>query len=164
MHDRKRYVGVESPPSARDAHDSALRTLLALCFAGVLLVLPAAAQGVGKLHVYEKVELVFSSAGSYLNPYTDVEVWVDLKGPNFSKRCYGFWDGGRTSRVRLTTLAPGTWSWVSGSNPPDSAAQCHIQGRVVRSAHRRLEQGRRWDARLRCSRPDRVARVSGNYG
>ena len=81
---------------------------------------PTAAQGAGKLHVYEKVELVFSSAGSYLNPYTDVEVWVDLKGPGFSKRCYGFWDGGRTWRVRLTSLAPGTWSWVSGSNPPDS--------------------------------------------
>jgi len=23
-----------------------------------------------------------------------VDVWVQLKGPGFDKRCYGFWDGG----------------------------------------------------------------------
>ena len=72
------------------------------------------------VHVYEKVELTFTAAGKYANPYTDVEVWVDLKGPNFSKRCYGFWDGGQTFRVRITSTEPGSWTWVSGSNPADS--------------------------------------------
>jgi hypothetical protein len=69
--------------------------------------------------VYEKVEITLTAKGTYANPYTDVEVWVDLKGPNFSKRCPGFWDGGQTYRVRITSLAPGKWTWVAGSNPPD---------------------------------------------
>ena len=71
------------------------------------------------VHVYDRVELSFEASGTYRNPYTDVEVWVDLKGPNFSSRCYGFWDGGQTFRVRITATSPGEWSWVSGSNPAD---------------------------------------------
>jgi len=75
--------------------------------------------GITPVHVYDRVELSFEASGKYRNPYTDVEVWVDLKGPNFSARCYGFWDGGRTFRVRITATAPGEWTWVSGSNPAD---------------------------------------------
>ena len=46
-------------------------------------------------------------------------VWVDLAGPNFKKRVYGFWDGGSTFRVRLVATAPGAWRWRSGSTPSD---------------------------------------------
>ncbi|UCD50251.1 MAG: DUF4038 domain-containing protein [Phycisphaerales bacterium] len=46
-------------------------------------------------------------------------MWVDLKGPGFEKRCYGFWDGGDTFRVRVLAPAPGTWAWRSGSEPKD---------------------------------------------
>jgi hypothetical protein len=48
-------------------------------------------------HVWEKVEITLQSQRQYENPYTDVQVWVDLKGPDFDKRCYGFWDGGKRS-------------------------------------------------------------------
>jgi hypothetical protein len=73
-----------------------------------------------KVHVWEKLELTFTSARAFSNPYTDVTVWVDLTGPGFSKRVYGFWDGGNTFRVRLVATAPGTWRWTSGSKPSDS--------------------------------------------
>jgi hypothetical protein len=79
----------------------------------------ASVQGAAPIHVYEKVEITLTATKTYTNPYTDMEVWVDLKGPTFSKRCPGFWDGGQTYRVRITSLAPGTWTWVSGSNPQD---------------------------------------------
>ncbi len=70
-------------------------------------------------HIWEKQELVFTSAAEFANPYTDVTVWVDLSGPGFKKRVYGFWDGGKTFRVRLVATTPGTWKWISGSTPPD---------------------------------------------
>ena len=79
----------------------------------------AAAAPAGAVHVWEKQELAFTCAGSFANPYTDVTVWADLAGPGFKKRVYGFWDGERTFRVRLLATAPGTWTWRSGSNPPD---------------------------------------------
>ena len=79
--------------------------------------LPGLAAGV---HVWEKQELVLTSTGTFANPYTDVTVWVDLTGPSFKKRVYGFWDGERTFRVRVLATAPGTWTWRSGSNPPDT--------------------------------------------
>jgi hypothetical protein len=71
------------------------------------------------VHVWEKKELTFAAERSYANPYTDLTIWVDLSGPGFAKRVYGFWDGGRTFRLRLMATAPGTWTWVSGSAPED---------------------------------------------
>ena len=71
------------------------------------------------IHVWEKQELTFTAANSYKNPYTDVTVWIDLTGPGFSKRVYGFWDGGQTFHLRLVATRPGTWIWKSGSSPED---------------------------------------------
>ena len=71
------------------------------------------------VHVWEKQELTFTAARDFANPYTDAAVWVDLTGPSFKKRIYGFWDGGRTFKVRLTATEPGAWTWQSGSTPPD---------------------------------------------
>jgi hypothetical protein len=69
--------------------------------------------------VWEKRELTFTAERPYANPYTEAVVWVDLNGPGFRKRVYGFWDGGRTFRVRLMATAPGRWTWTSGSDPAD---------------------------------------------
>jgi hypothetical protein len=72
-----------------------------------------------KFHVWEKAEITLTSRKTYDNPYGEMTVWLDLKGPEFNKRCYGFWDGGNTFRVRITATAPGTWTWRSGSRPAD---------------------------------------------
>src|SRR5690242_16903573 len=72
------------------------------------------------VHVWEKQELTFTSARSYANPYTEVTLWIDLLGPGFRKRVYGFWDGGTTFRVRVLATAPGKWSWNAGSVPSDT--------------------------------------------
>ncbi len=74
-------------------------------------------------HVWEKVEIVLVAQAKYENPYTEMTVWVDLKGPGFAKRCYGFWDGGDTFRVRVMATAPGTWTWKSGSKPADPGSE-----------------------------------------
>lgn len=71
-------------------------------------------------HCWETVEISLRSSHTYANPYTDVTVWVELEGPGFCGRCYGFWDGGRTFRVRVTATAPGEWRWQSGSRPADA--------------------------------------------
>ncbi len=84
-----------------------------------LLPISQVLAGANPIHVWEKQELTFTAANSYKNPYTDVIIWVDLTGPGFSKRVYGFWDGGQTFHVRIVATQPGTWSWKSGSNPDD---------------------------------------------
>lgn len=70
-------------------------------------------------HVWEKQEITLHAKTSFANPYADVMVWVDLKGPGFQKRVYGFWDGANDFRVRFVATAPGEWSWTSGSSPED---------------------------------------------
>ncbi|MGD0410994.1 MAG: DUF5060 domain-containing protein [Verrucomicrobiota bacterium] len=80
-------------------------------------LVPAFAQP--SAHVWEKVELTFHAKNAWPNAYTNVELWVDLKGPGFDKRCHGFWDGGDVFRVRVLATQPGQWSWRSGSSPED---------------------------------------------
>ncbi len=71
------------------------------------------------IHPWEMQEIVFTAALDYANYYTDVTCWVDFEGPGFFERIYGFWDGGRTYKVRLVATRPGVWHWKSGSDQPD---------------------------------------------
>ena len=72
------------------------------------------------VHVWEMQELTFLAKNSYKNAYTDVTVWVDLSGPEFKKRVYGFWDGKDTFKVRVVATKPGVWNWKSGSSSNDA--------------------------------------------
>ncbi|MCK5463074.1 MAG: DUF4038 domain-containing protein, partial [Bacteroidales bacterium] len=65
------------------------------------------------------MEIELEASNEYDNPYTEVDVWVELEGPDFNKRCYGFWDGDNTWRIRVMATGPGTWTWTSGSNQDD---------------------------------------------
>ena len=40
------------------------------------------------IHLWETNEIVLNAANSYENPYTEVMVWADLKGPGFDKRVF----------------------------------------------------------------------------
>ena len=80
------------------------------------------------IHLWDVQEITLRAAQPYDNPYTDVTVWVDLKGPGFEKRCYGFWDGGNVFKVRVTATAPGSWTYVSGANVDDAGLVGKIGG------------------------------------
>jgi hypothetical protein len=82
-------------------------------------------------HVWELHEIELHASKSYANPYVDVETWVELTGPGFAKRVYGFWDGGDLYRVRIVATAPGTWNWISGSNQPADAGLNGKRGRLT---------------------------------
>jgi hypothetical protein len=71
-------------------------------------------------HTWEKLEITLHAQNQHDSPYTEVEVWLDLKGPGVARRAYGFWDGGDTYRVRVLATAPGLWQWSSGSNQADA--------------------------------------------
>jgi hypothetical protein len=73
----------------------------------------------GEVHIWDVQEITLESARDYANPYVDVDVWIELSGPSFKRRVYGFWDGGRTFKVRFVATAPGDWTWRSGSNQQD---------------------------------------------
>ena len=75
----------------------------------------------GEVHVWETQEITLESARDYANPYADVTVWIELTGPGFSRKVYGFWDGGRTFKVRFVATAPGDWRWKVTATPADDA-------------------------------------------
>ena len=91
------------------------------------------------VHVWEKLQITLETQRPYSNPYTEVEVWIDLTGPGFSRRIFGFWDGANVYRVRALATAPGEWSWVSGSNQEDDSLN-GVQGRFTAVAWTEAEK------------------------
>ena len=71
--------------------------------------------------MWDLQEITLESAVAYENPYRDVICWIELEGPERSLRVYGFWDGGRTFRVRFVATAPGEWRWRTFSSQPGDA-------------------------------------------
>lgn len=72
-----------------------------------------------EVHVWELVELTLKGETRITNPYMDVDLWIDLDGPGFSKRIYGFWDGDTVYRIRFVATCEGEWRWLSKSNQDD---------------------------------------------
>lgn len=107
------------------------------------------------IHTWEMQEIVLLAEKPYKNYYTDVDMWVQLKGPGFDKRVYGFWDGDNRFVVRLVATAPGEWNWVSGSNQSDDTGLNGRSGSFKAVA---------WSAREKRENPNRqgFVRVSPN--
>jgi len=83
------------------------------------------------VHVFEVYEIKLTAANKYENPYTGVTCWVDLQGPGFQQRIYGFWDGGQTFKVRVAATTPGTWKWSSGSDSQEDKGLNNQHGTFV---------------------------------
>jgi hypothetical protein len=95
-----------------------MRILKQLQFALLLISIHAVAAP-PDIHIWETRELTFSAKNYYKNPYTDVTFWIDLSGPGFNKKVFGFWDGDSTFRIRLVATQPGLWSWKTNSSSND---------------------------------------------
>jgi hypothetical protein len=135
-----------------------LSTLLMLCAAVGLsgCAMPAQKAVQQKpIHTWEMQEIVFFAEKQHKNYYTDVDMWVQLKGPGFDKRVYGFWDGENRYVVRLVATAAGAWTWHSASNHADDAG---LNGRS--GTFTAVE----WTAREKQQNPNRhgFVRVSRN--
>ena len=91
--------------------------------------------------VWERIEIPLDAEGTYRSPCEDVTDWVDLSGPSFRRRVYGFWDGGRTYRVRVTATLPGQWPWTSGSNQDDPGLNGRSGGFAAELAQRGRPRG-----------------------
>lgn len=111
---------MHSSDASRALWCSALFRKRIALLAGAIAILHCAVARAQTIHIWEKTEISLRVENKYSNPYKDVKVWVDLQGPDFNRRCYGFWDGGNMFCVRVVATAPGRWTWKSGCNQPDS--------------------------------------------
>ena len=84
----------------------------------VLCLCCAALPAQTAIHTWELQEIELTASRTYANPYTDVDCWVELKGPGFANGFMGSGTAETIFRVRVVATAPGAWTWTSGSNQP----------------------------------------------
>jgi hypothetical protein len=119
------------------------KQLISSCILLLLYGMPLHAQNTAispAVHVWEMVEIPLKASQDYDNYYTDVTCWVQLKGPHFSRRVYGFWDGGNVFKVRVVATEPGEWSWSSNSNQARDEGLNNQSGRFTAIAWTEAEK------------------------
>ena len=88
--------------------------------AAVLALLAAQPAG-SDVAQWRPAEFAFEASGNYDRPCVDVELSARFTGPgNRSFQAGGFWDGGKTWKVRFAPPAPGAWSYSTTCNVPDA--------------------------------------------
>lgn len=79
-----------------------------------LLLLPARAEKISPAPKWQRLELTFKSSVTYTNPLQEAEMRVLFVSPlGETNRVYGFWDGGKTWRVRFQPGFPGRWTYYT---------------------------------------------------
>ncbi len=113
---------------------SALRpglTVALLAF-GVACHLAAAPANPEAATVWQRWETSLTSQRDHANPYRDVTLRVDFAGPGGRHFAgYGFWDGGKTFRLRAAFPAPGEWTWQTTCSDPGDPGLHTRRGKVA---------------------------------
>jgi len=72
------------------------------------------AQEMSSVPKWQRFELTLKSSRNYANPLHDAQMRVLFVSPlGETNRVYGFWDGGKTWRVRYQPAFPGRWTYYT---------------------------------------------------
>src|SRR5262245_29895151 len=70
------------------------------------------AEGDSIVHASGRWEGTFESAFDHAHPTQSVAITAEFRGPSGEQRqARGFWDGGRSWRIRFSPDVPGTWTY-----------------------------------------------------
>ena len=99
---------------AHMGHFRLLRFLPLVGCVTFMLPLGMPAQDVPSVPKWQQFDLTLKSSRNYTNPLQDAEVRVLFVSPlGETNRVYGFWDGGKTWRVRYQPAFPGRWTYYT---------------------------------------------------
>ena len=97
------------------AHDKVSRLFLAAATSALLcLPITARAEKIFSVSKWQRAEITLKSSVSYTNALQQAEVRALFVSPlGETNRVYGFWDGGKTWRVRFKPTFPGRWKYYT---------------------------------------------------
>jgi hypothetical protein len=76
-------------------------------------------------------EQTLTSNAAYANPYHDATLEVVYAAPDGQTfKTYGFWDGGKTFKIRFMFPAAGDWSWKTTCSDPSNTGLHNQSGTV----------------------------------
>ena len=113
---------------------AAARTLAAAALA-LLSGAALAASADGPVAKWSRFERVFQSADAYTNPVQQAALQVEFTSPSgATAKVGGFWDGGKTWKVRFLPNQTGAWTFKSICSDPTNTGLHQQSGRFECSA------------------------------
>lgn len=81
---------------------------------------------------WSKWEITLTSAIAYTNPVQEAELTAEFTSPHGERlRVPGFWDGGRTWRIRFMPRSPGAWTWRTECTDTANRGLHGVTGRLT---------------------------------
>ncbi len=94
---------------------------LTFIFSVVACFALASAARAGDAQQWSVHEIAVEAESDFSNAYTDLEVTAAFTGPDGApKTVRGFWDGGKSWKVRFTPTTQGEWKYAISSQPADA--------------------------------------------
>src|SRR6266568_4450423 len=92
--------------------------------------------------IWERFEKTLQSASSYANPVQEASLTAVFTSPSGSSfKVYGFWDGGRTWRIRFAPGEEGKWTYKTSCSDAKNRGLHNQSGAFRRHA---VSRGTRW--------------------
>lgn len=92
-------------------------TVKALVIAWIFMIIQAGAVRGQDIGIWSRFEKEFTSSKDYTNPLYDAKLEVNFISPTGREEIIrGFWDGGRSWKVRFMPDEKGTWKWTTISS------------------------------------------------
>lgn len=105
---------------------------LVSCVLFVLLFATTASAKTVMVPKWARFEQTFKSSVRYDNPPQQCELQVTFTSPEGeTNTVFGFWDGGRTWRVRFSPDFPGRWTYQTSCSDPDNARLSNQTGEFL---------------------------------
>jgi hypothetical protein len=129
------------------ANLKSLSILLAANCAALFMASSAlCAEGIPSVPKWQRFELTLKSSRNYGNPLHDAQMRVLFVSPlGETNRVYGFWDGGKTWRVRYRPAFPGRWAYYTMCSDTSNSGLHNQKGEFLCTAakadHRFAEHG-----------------------
>jgi hypothetical protein len=107
----------------------------------LLSLLPAQAKDLPTAPKWQRYELTLKSSVAYTNDFQQAEVRALFVSPRGqTNRVYGFWDGGRTWRVRFQPDFPGRWKYYTMCSDPENTGLHEQSGEFLCTAAGRVSR------------------------
>lgn len=76
-------------------------------------------------------EISLKGSNRYINPYSEVELWGEFRGPGGEYlKIPAFWDGDNTWKIRFAPISEGKWRWLTICNVNDLGLN-HKEGEIT---------------------------------
>jgi hypothetical protein len=97
-----------------------ISSIIKFCIASIVVLISNSNVKAQTTPLWKCYEISLKSSNLYANPYSEVDLWAEFKGPKGETlKIPAFWDGENVWKIRFAPTSEGKWKWNTSCNTDD---------------------------------------------